>query len=262
MPIGQPIPIKSRRELADMREACRHAAEILLELRSQVRPGLQTAELDRFAKQQIEERGLCSSFLGYGPGGLPPYPAAVCVSVNEEIVHGIPGDRVLEQGDIVSIDFGIHIGGFHGDTAVTIPVGEVDEETVRLVDITRESLYEGAAQMIPGNRLSDIGHAVQRHVEKAGFSVVRQFVGHGIGREMHEPPQIPNYGRPGRGPRLQPGMVFAIEPMVNVGTETVRMLDDEWTAVTADGKRSAHFEHTVLVTENGPEILTQVPGSH
>ena len=262
MALGQPIPIKSRRELEDMRVACRHAAEILLELRTRVRAGLRTDELNRMASELIEDRGIASSFLGYGPGGLPPYPAVVCVSVNSEIVHGIPGDRVLVEGDIVSLDFGIHTGGFHGDTAVTIPVGEVGDQTQRLVDITRESLSAGAAQMIPGNRLSDIGHAVQKHVGKAGFSVVRQFVGHGIGREMHETPQIPNYGRPGRGPRLQPGMVFAIEPMVNVGTEKVLMLDDEWTAVTADGELSAHFEHTVLVTENGPEVLTQVPGSH
>lgn len=262
MALAQPIPIKSRRELEQMRVACRHAGEILLELRERVHPGMRTAELDRIASELIRERKLESSFLGYGPGGLPPYPAVVCVSVNEEIVHGIPGERALEEGDIVGIDFGIHTGGFHGDTAVTIAVGDIDDDARRLVEVTQESLYEGVAQMVPGKRLSDIGHAVQKHVEGAGFSVVRQFVGHGIGREMHESPQIPNYGRPGRGPRLQPGMVFAIEPMVNIGSEKVRMLDDEWTAVTADGKLSAHFEHTVLVTDDGPEVLTRVAGSH
>lgn len=260
--IAQRIPIKTRREIDAMRESGRHVAEILLILREAAKPGVTTAELDRIAAREIEKRGLTSSFLGYDPGGLPPYPAVVCVSVNDEIVHGIPGKRTLQEGDIVSIDFGICKGGFHGDSACTIPVGEVNEEARDLVGATREALYKGIEQMVPGNRLSDIGHAVQARAEASGYGVVRQFVGHGIGREMHELPQIPNYGRPGRGPRLLPGMVFAIEPMVNVGSERVRMLDDEWTAVTADGELSAHFEHTVLITEEGPEVLTRVEGSH
>ena len=256
------IPIKTRAEIEAMRETGRHVAEILLELRALVEPGLTPAELDRHARKRIAERKLCSSFLNYGPGGLPPYPAVVCVSVNDEIVHGIPGPRELKAGDVVSIDFGVERGGLHGDSAFTMAVGEVSEEAERLVEVTHESLYRGLEQMVPGQRLSDIGAAVQEHAEGAGFSVVRQFVGHGIGRAMHELPQVPNYGRKGRGPRLLPGMVFAIEPMVNVGSHRVRMLDDEWTAVTADGALSAHFEHTVLITENGPEVLTKVAGSH
>ncbi|MCJ7796788.1 MAG: type I methionyl aminopeptidase, partial [Thermoleophilia bacterium] len=211
---------------------------------------------------EIEERGVESSFLGYGPHGLPKYPAVICVSVNEEIVHGIPGPRVLQDGDIVGLDFGVSVSGWHGDSAVTVPVGRLDGKAAKLLEITREALYKGIEQMVPAKRLSDIGHAVQTHAERAGFSVVRQFVGHGIGRRLHEPPQIPNFGEPGRGPRLLPGMVFAIEPMVNVGGPDVKMLEDEWTAVTADGSLSAHFEHTILITENGPEILTRVPGSH
>lgn len=262
MSYGQRIEIKTRREVEAMRVASRHVAEILLELREHVKPGATTGELDRVARRCITERKVESAFLGYGPGGLPPYPAVLCVSVNEEIVHGIPGPRELKEGDIVSLDFGVVAEGFVGDSAVTVPVGEVSDEAERLVETTREALYKGVAEMVPGRRLSDIGHAVQAHVEGAGFAVVRQFVGHGIGRLMHEPPQIPNFGRPGRGPRLLPGMVFAIEPMVNVGSPDVRMLDDEWTAVTEDGALSAHFEHTVLITDDGPEILTRVAGSH
>jgi methionyl aminopeptidase len=260
--IGQRIPIKSRSEIDAMRESGRHVAEILLLLREKAKPGMTTGELDDIAAAEIERRGIESSFLGYDPGGLPPYPAVLCVSVNDEIVHGIPGKRVLQEGDLLSIDFGITQGGFHGDSACTIPVGELGEEAKALMETTRESLYQGIEQMRPGNRLSDIGHAVQQKAESAGYGVVRQFVGHGIGRLMHELPQIPNYGRPGRGPRLLPGMVFAIEPMVNAGSEDVKMLDDEWTAVTKDGELSAHFEHTVLITDDGPEVLTRVEGSH
>ena len=262
MSYGVRIPIRTRRELDSMREAGRHVGEILLELREAAQPGVTTGELDDVATLAIKQRNLTSSFVGYEPGGLPPYPAAVCISVNEEIVHGIPGSRELKEGDLVSLDFGIICDGYHGDSAVSIPVGEVDDDSQRLMDATRDSLYLGIAEMVPGKRLSDIGHAIQQRAESAGYSVVRQFVGHGIGRALHEQPQIPNYGKCGRGPRLQAGMVFAIEPMVNVGSEKVRMLDDEWTAVTADGSLSAHFEHTVLITEDGPEILTQVPGSH
>jgi methionyl aminopeptidase len=265
MTYAEQIPVRSRREIDCMREAGRHVGEILLSMRELAKPGLKTIEFHRSAAKMIEERGLLSSFIGYGPGGLPPYPATICVSVNEEIVHGIPGSRELKKGDILSLDFGIICEGFHGDSAITIPVGSensLSKEAKSLIDVTRECLYLGIDQMVPGNRLSDIGHAVESRAAEAGYSVVRQFVGHGIGQKLHEPPQIPNYGRPGRGPRLLPGMVFAIEPMVNVGSEKVRMLDDEWTAVTADGQLSGHFEHTVLITEDGPEILTRVQGSH
>ncbi len=245
-----------------MRETGRHVAEILLELRAMVEPGLATTEFDRHARDCIESRGLVSSFLDYDPAGLPPYPAVVCVSVNEEIVHGIPGTRTLKSGDIVSVDFGAERAGLHGDSAFTATVGEASEEADRLIEVTHEALYRGIEQMVPGQRLSDVGHAIQSQAEGASYSVVRQFVGHGIGHQMHELPQVPNYGRKGRGPRLLPGMVFAIEPMVNVGGPKVQMLDDEWTAVTADGSLSAHFEHTVLVTDGEPEVLTKVAGSH
>ncbi len=262
MGYGQPIPIKTRSEVEKMREAGRHVAEILLELRELVQPGISTQELDRFTEKKIGERGVVSSFKGYDPQGLPRYPAVLCVSVNEEIVHGIPGSRTIEAGDIVSLDFGVSFEGLHGDSALTVAVGEVDPEKRRLLDVTRESLYRAVETMKPGNRLSDIGHAVQATVEAEGFSVVRDFAGHGIGRQMHEAPWIPNYGVPGRGPRLMPGMVLAIEPMVNTGAPEVEILDDEWTAVTADGLPSAHFEHTVLITDDGPEILTRIEGSH
>jgi methionyl aminopeptidase len=259
---GERIAIKSRREIEQMRDVGRHTAEILLELRGRARPGVTTGELDEIAARALKKRGLNSPFLGYSPGGVAPYPAVLCASVNEEIVHGIPGRRELREGDVVSLDFGVEYRGWHGDSAVTITVGEVSPEARKLVETTHESLSKGIAEMLPGNRLSDIGHAVQCRAEQEGYGVVRQFVGHGIGREMHEPPQVPNYGRPGRGPRLRAGMVLAIEPMVNVGSEKVRVLKDEWTAVTADGSLSAHFEHTVLITEEGPEILTEIEGSH
>jgi methionyl aminopeptidase len=245
-----------------MREATRHVGEILIELRALVEPGISTAELDRHADKAIAERGVQSSFKGYDPHGLPRYPAVLCVSVNDEIVHGIPGPRILEEGDIVGLDFGVSVDGYHGDSAVTVSVGEVDASVGKLLDTTRDSLDQGIAAMQPGRRLSDIGNAVQTRVEPEGYSVVRDFAGHGIGAKLHEPPWIPNYGAPSRGPRLLPGMVFAIEPMVNVGGPGVRMLDDEWTAVTDDGSLSAHFEHTILITEDGPEVLTRVEGSH
>ena len=256
------IGIKTRAELEKMREAARHVGEILLEIREAAKAGVTTGELNQRASRSIERRGVGSSFLGYGPGGVSPYPAVMCMSLNEEIVHGIPGPRELKDGDILSLDFGVHVDGWHGDSAVTFPIGEISDDTKRLLSTTRDSLYRGIEQMVPGNRLSDIGHAVQTCAEAEGFSVVRQFVGHGIGRTLHEPPQIPNYGRKGKGPRLREGMVFAIEPMVCVGTHDVRMLDDDWTAVTADGQNAAHFEHTILITDHGPEALTAVPGSH
>ena len=262
MAFGERIPIKTRREVALMREANRHVAEILLELREIVKPGVATAELDRHAEKSIKERGIQSSFKGYDPHGLPKYPAVLCVSVNEEIVHGIPGPRELQEGDIVGLDFGVSVDGYHGDSAVTLPVGRIGEEAQKLLDATCEALGLAIETMYPGKRLSDIGHAVQTRAEREGFSVVRVFAGHGIGASLHEPPWIPNYGAPGRGPRLMAGMVFAIEPMLNAGGPDVRMLDDEWTAVTADGSLSAHFEHTVLITDEGPEVLTKIKGSH
>jgi methionyl aminopeptidase len=256
------IQLKSKRELRKMRTAGRHVGEILLRLRALVRPGVKTGEIDRVAREEIRQRGLASSFLGYGPGGLPPYPAVVCVSVNDEIVHGIPGSRELQEGDLLKLDFGAIFEGFHGDSAVTVAVGEIPEATRALMEATRASLEAGIAEMRFGNRLGDVSNAVQQSAEGAGFSVVRDFVGHGIGRELHEEPKVPNFGPAGRGPRLREGMVFAIEPMVNVGSPDVEVLDDRWTAVTADGELSCHFEHTVAITENGPEILTRVPGSH
>ena len=262
MAYGERIPIKTRREIELMREACGHVAEILLELRELVKPGITTLELDRFAEKAIAQRGVVSSFKGYDPHGLPKYPAVLCVSVNDEIVHGIPGPRELEEGDIVGLDFGVSVDGFHGDSAVTVPVGSVSSESQKLIDVTRDALSCGIDQMVPGRRLSDIGHAIQNRVEPEGFSVVRVFAGHGVGEKLHEPPWIPNYGKPGRGPRLMPGMVFAIEPMVDMGRSDVRMLDDEWTAVTADGSLSAHFEHTILISDDGPDPLTRITGSH
>ena len=256
------IPIRTRRDIGALREAGRHVGEILLELRAAAKPGATTGEIDELARKLIRKRGVESSFLGYGPYGLPAYPAVVCTSVNAEIVHGIPGPRELKDGDILSIDFGISHEGFHGDSATTVAIGEIGPEAARLMQVTAESLDQAIAQMVPGKRLSDIGNAVQTHAEAAGYSVVKQFVGHGIGRALHEAPQIPNYGPGGRGPRLKPGMVFAIEPMVNQGQEDVRMLDDQWTAVTADGSLSAHFEHTILITDGEPEVLTRVDGSH
>lgn len=259
------IATKTRRELEKMRVAARHVAEILVELKAFAAPGVTTGEIDDLARKRIAERKVESSFLGYGPHGLPGYPGVICLSVNEEIVHGIPGPRELKEGDILGLDFGVAYEGWHGDSAVTIPIGPaqgLSETTRRLLDATREALYAGIEQMRPGHRLSDIGHAVQARAERDGFSVVRQFVGHGIGRKLHEAPQIPNFGEAGRGPRLLPGMVFAIEPMVTAGGPDVEILEDEWTAVTADGSLAAHFEHTILITDEGPEVLTRVPGSH
>jgi methionyl aminopeptidase len=262
MAYDQTIPIKTRHEAEKMRVASRHVAEILLELRELARPGVATEELERRARRSIQERRVISSFRGYAPHGLPKYPAAVCISVNEEVVHGIPGPRVLKEGDLLSLDFGVAADGYHGDSAVTLPIGDVSDTAARLLDATLEALYAGIERMVPRGRLSDVGHHVQARAERDGFSVVRHFVGHGIGKKLHEPPQIPNFGPPGRGPRLRSGMVFALEPMVNSGGPDVRILDDHWTAVTADGSLSAHFEHTVLITEDGPEILTRAPGSH
>ena len=256
------IQIKSKREIDKMREAGRHVGEILVHLAALVKPGVTTAELDRAARNEIRARGLTSSFLGYAPGAAPPFPAVLCASVNEEIVHGIPGSRRLAEGDLAKLDFGAICDGFHADAALSLAVGPVDDESRRLLAATRDALEAGIRELVPGKRLGAVGAAVQEAVESRGFSVVRDFVGHGIGRAMHEPPQLPNFGRPGRGQRLREGMVFAIEPMVNAGTWQVEVLTDGWTAVTADRRRSAHFEHTVAITDHGPEILTRVPGTH
>jgi len=262
MAFGERIPIKTRREIESMRVSAQHVAEILLELRELVKPGVTTRELDRHAEKAIADRGVESSFKGYDPQGLPRYPAVLCVSVNDEIVHGIPGPRELQEGDVVGLDFGVTYDGFHGDSAVTVAVGKVDAKAQHLMDVTSDCLNRAIETMVPGSRLSDIGYTVQKRAEAEGYSVVRIFAGHGIGQELHEPPWIPNFGKPGRGPRLMSGMVLAVEPMVDEGGPEVRMLDDEWTAVTADGSLSAHFEHTILISDNGPETLTRVAGSH
>ncbi len=247
------IVLKSQAELDRMRTAGRMVAEILEMLRAKVRPGVTTLELDRLAEEQCKKWKARPAFKGYGG-----FPFTICASPNEQVVHGFPNQQALQDGDIISIDFGLIIDGFHGDSATTIPVGEIDETTRRLLDVTKESLELGIAAAQPDARLSDISHAVQTRVEQDHFSVVREFVGHGIGRQLHEDPQIPNYGPPERGPKLKPGMTLAIEPMVNVGAPAVKVLADGWTAVTIDGRRSAHFEHTIAVTEDGPEILTRL----
>jgi methionyl aminopeptidase len=226
-------------------------ARVLAELKSMVAPGVTTADLDALAEQRLVEAGAEPAFKGYHG-----YPATICASVNEQVVHGIPSKRPLVEGDIISIDMGAKLDGFFGDSAVTVPVGDVSDEASRLLNVTEASLYKGLEAVKPGARVSDIGAAVQAHVESHGFSVVREFVGHGIGTKLHEEPQIPNYGPAGRGPRLSEGMVLAIEPMVNFGKPGVKVLGDGWTAVTKDGSLSAHFEHTVVVTGNGCRILT------
>ncbi len=247
------IIIKSEEEIARMRRPNRMVAELLDYLEGMIRPGVTTKELDNKAEAFILKRGGKPAFKGYHG-----YPATICASINEEVVHGIPGNRRLKEGDIIGIDLGVVIDGFFGDAAKTFAVGKVDKKALKLMKITEESLYKGIEQAVEENRLYDISHAVQTHAEAAGFSVVRDFVGHGIGRQLHEEPQVPNYGPPHQGPRLERGMALAIEPMINEGTWEVRVLKDGWTVVTADGKRSAHFEHTIAITKNGPEILTKL----
>jgi methionyl aminopeptidase len=244
------IILKTPDEIAVMAKASRVVAEALAVLKTAVKPGITTEELDRLAESEIRARGGIPAFKGYRN-----YPKTLCVSVNEQVVHGIPSKRVLKEGDIVGLDLGAIVGGFYGDSAVTVAVGRIDQKTAALVRTTEESLLLAIEQAQVGNRLSDISHAVQRHVEAAGYSVVTEFVGHGIGRQLHEEPQVPNYGKPGQGPRLQPGMVLAIEPMVNMGKSAVRVLEDRWTAVTADGSLSAHFEHTIAIQPNGPAVV-------
>ena len=244
------IILKTPDEIAVMAKASRVVAEALAVLKSAVKAGITTDELDRLAESEIRARGAIPAFKGYRN-----YPKTLCASVNEQVVHGIPSKRVLKEGDIIGLDLGAIVGGFYGDSAVTVAVGRIDEKTAALIRITEESLALAIEQATVGNRLSDVSHAVQRHVEAAGYSVVTEFVGHGIGRQLHEEPQVPNYGKPGQGPRLQAGMVLAIEPMVNMGGPAVRVLDDRWTAVTADGSLSAHFEHTIAIQPSGPALV-------
>lgn len=247
------IVCKSAAELEYMREAGRIVAETHCLLRRAIRPGVTTAELDRLAEEYIRSQGAVPSFKGYNQ-----FPASICTSVNDELVHGIPGPRVLNEGDIISIDIGAQYKGYHGDSAWTYPVGEISDEHRRLLEVTERSLMEGLKHVKAGVRLYTVSHAIQRVVEEAGMSVVREYVGHGIGAKLHEEPQIPNYGIPDRGPRLKAGMTLAIEPMVILGERYVRTLEDNWTVVTVDGSWCAHFEHTVAVTEDGCEILTVV----
>jgi methionyl aminopeptidase len=246
------IVCRSAAELEQMREAGRLVGEVLTELAAAVAPGVSTADLDELAEKRIRQAGATPAFKGYHG-----YPATICASINDEVIHGIPsGRRVLNEGDIISIDVGASLDGYFGDSAVTLPVGQISEPAASLLRVTEEALYKAIEEAKAGKRVSDIGHAVQKHVEAYGYSVVREFVGHGIGQRMHEEPQIPNYGEPGHGPRLAEGMVLAIEPMVNAGTAAVKVLADGWTAVTRDKSLSAHFEHTVAVTAGEPWILT------
>ncbi|MHB8984507.1 MAG: type I methionyl aminopeptidase [Eubacteriales bacterium] len=247
------IICKSERELSYMRDAGRVVAETFAELERSVKVGISTGELDLLAEDFIISKGARPAFKGlYG------FPATICASLNEEVVHGIPGLRKLKDGDIISIDLGAEINGYYGDSAITFPAGDVSSEAMRLIGVTEEALYLGIDRARAENRLSDISYAIQSHAEKSGFSVVRDYVGHGIGSSMHEEPQVPNFGKPGRGPRLKEGMTLAIEPMINMGTYEVRTLSNNWTVVTLDNKLSAHFEHTVVITGGEPEILTQI----
>ena len=248
------IILKTPEEIEIMARASRLVAETLQFLKPHVRAGVTTDELDRLAEEFIRSRGGRPAFKGYRS-----YPKTLCISVNDQVVHGIPSKRVLKDGDIVGLDLGAIVEGFYGDSAMTLPVGKIDSQAAELLRVTEEALYAGISRAVVGNRLSDISHAVQERAEAAGFSIVTDFVGHGIGRQLHEEPQVPNYGKPGQGPRLQAGMVLAIEPMVNMGKSDVRVLDDQWTAVTKDGSLSAHFEHTIAIQPSGPpRILSKI----
>ena len=250
------IPIKTKEQLERMRVACRITALARKAAADAVAPGVTTDEIDRIVRKTIEKAGAKPSFLGYGG-----FPASACISINDEVIHGIPSaKRVVHEGDIVKIDVGAYIGGFHGDCACTVPCGQVSDEAKRLIEVTRQSFYEGIQFAREGCRVSDISAAVQAYVEANGFSVVRSFVGHGGGQKLHESPEVPNFGRPGHGVRLQAGMTLAIEPMVNVGGYDVRVLSDGWTVKTKDGKLSAHYENTVAITDGAPEILTAIDG--
>ncbi len=246
------IVLKTKRELDLMREACRISANALKEAGRAVEPGVSTKEIDDIVRKYIQKQGATPSFLGYGG-----FPASACISVNDVVIHGIPSKKqILKKGDIVSIDIGAFIGGYHGDNAYTFACGDISKEAQALLDATKESLYEGIKAAIAGNRIGDIGNAVQTYAEARSYSVVRDFVGHGVGAKLHEDPSVPNYGTPGRGVRLLPGMKIAIEPMITAGKYDVRVLDDDWTTVTVDGSLAAHFEHSVAITPDGPVIMT------
>jgi methionyl aminopeptidase len=252
------ITLKTPDEIEIMRAANVIVAEVLAELRRHVRPGMTTAELDHIAEEMTRQRGATPAFKGYAPAGRA-FPSSVCTSINDEVVHGIPSERrVLREGDLIGMDFGVCYQGFYGDAAITVAVGCADSEADRLMRVTSEALWAGIEQVQVGHRLGDVSAAIQERVERDGFTVVRDFVGHGIGRRLHEEPQVPNFGKRDRGVRLRTGMVLAIEPMVNAGAADVRVKDDGWTAVTMDGRRSAHFEHSVAVTDRGPYVLSQL----
>jgi methionyl aminopeptidase len=253
MHISAMIIIKSPREIEQLKKSNTMVAEVFEKLKTMIAPGITTKELDQVAEEYILSKGAQPAFKGYRG-----FPATLCISINEEVVHGIPSQRRLKEGDIVSLDVGVNFVGYYGDAALTLPVGEVDPEAKKLLGVTEKALYIGIEKAKVGNRLFDISYAIQRWVESQGFSVVRDFVGHGIGKDLHEEPQVPNFGAPHQGPRLEKGMVFALEPMVNEGTFEVRVLPDGWTVVTADGKRSAHFEHTIAITDDGAEILSRI----
>ena len=245
------ISIKSPREIEAMRKAGRITAQARALAGSMVAPGVTTLEIDKAVRRFIESQGAKPSFLGYSG-----FPGSACISVNEEVIHGIPGPRVLKEGDIVSIDVGAFIGGFHGDCAATYACGQISDEAKKLIEVTQQSFWEGIKFARPGQRVSDISHAVQQYVESHGCSVVRDFIGHGVGAKLHEAPEVPNFGPAGRGPRLLPGMTIAVEPMVNAGDWRVKVLKDGWTTVSLDGSLTAHYENTILITEDGPEVLT------
>lgn len=245
------IAIKSDREIEVMRKACQITAAARQLAGDMIRPGISTREIDKAVHHFILSQGAKPSFLG-----LYDYPATICISVNDQVIHGIPGARKLQEGDIVSVDVGAYYHGFHGDCAATYPCGAISEEAQRLIDVTRQSFFEGIKHARQGGRVSDISHAVQTYAESFGYGVVREYVGHGVGEKMHEDPEVPNYGAPGRGPRLVRGMTLAVEPMINQGAAAVQVLKDGWTVVTRDGKLSAHYENTILITDGEPEILT------
>lgn len=245
------IILKTKREIEIMKKAGRLVAESHELVRKHIKPGITTKELDQIVEDFLKSQSAIPTFKGYNG-----FPYSICASVNEEVVHGMPGERKLKEGDIISVDIGATFEGYVGDSAKTFFVGEVDDEKRRLVEVTRQSFYEGIKFAKESFRLSDISHAIQEYAESAGFSVVRDYVGHGVGKNMHESPQIPNFGKPGKGPRLQQGMVLAIEPMINAGTYNVKVLDNDWTVVTLDGKPSAHYEHTIAITDGEPELLT------
>ncbi|MCD8004282.1 MAG: type I methionyl aminopeptidase [Oscillospiraceae bacterium] len=246
------ISVKSPREVERMRRAGQVTAQARALAGRMVEPGITTLEIDRAVQKFIQKQGGTPSFLHYAG-----YPASACISVNDEVIHGIPGPRVLQEGDIVSVDVGALIDGFHGDCAATFPCGQVDPEALRLIQVTRQSFFEGIRNARAGNRVSDISHGVQEYVEANGFSIVRDYVGHGVGHQLHEPPEVPNYGRPGHGARLEAGMTLAVEPMVNAGDWHIKVLKDGWTVKTADGSLAAHFENSILITDGEPEILTR-----